>query len=169
MAYLRRKVDQQLGFCDDLLQMKVEPSARDALRSAVCWQLEQTLCFYLLEVALASGNRRWSHGWTLDAGLLAVALKNVPSADVQELVDLGQEHNSWLADLLSGLQSLRRVEASALLKGELFQTDLMESKPQLIVTSDTAFPVIPEWENLVRIKEALRSTIQRQRLGHEEY
>lgn len=169
MAYLRRKVDQQLGFCDDLLRITVEPSARDALRSAICWQLEQTLCFYLLELALASGNRRWSHGWTLDIGLLAAAFKSAPSADIQELVDLSQEPNSWLADLLSGLQSLRRIEESGSLKGEMFQTDAVEGQPQLIVSSGAVFPVVPEWENLVRIKEALRSTIQRQRLGHEEY
>lgn len=169
MSYLRRKVDQQIGFCNDMLQMADEARARDALRCALCWQLEQALCCYLMEVARASGNRRWSHGWTLDVKLLKTALESVPNVDFQELLDLSQEPNSWLADLLGGLQCLRTVDESPSLKGELFQSDVMETQPQLIVSSNAAFPFTPEWENLVRITEAMQGVIRRQRLGHDEY
>lgn len=169
MAYLRRKVDQQMGFCNDLLHMVVEVTAHGALRNALCWQLEQSLCFYLLEVARASGNRRWSHGWTLDSNMLKSALESVPCADFQELVDLSQESNSWLADLLGGLENLRKAEESQSLKAELFQPDIIETQPQFIVRSGTPFPFVLEWENLVRITGAMYSVIQRQRLGHDEY
>ena len=168
-AHLRRKVDQQLEFSHDLLGIEVEPEARNALASALCWQLEQTLCFYLLELGRAGGNRRWSHGWTLDADLLMAALKAVPSTDLQELVDLSLAPDSWLTGLLSGLGSLRRVDESPALKGELFQSDLEVSKPVLIASSSAVFPSVPNWEDLAQITEAMRQLIQRQRLGHEEY
>jgi hypothetical protein len=169
VAYLRRKVDQQIGFSNDLLKVAEVSESKDALCNALCLQLEQALCFYLLEVARASGNKRWSHGWTLDAKVLMGALESVPGADFQELVDLSQEPDSWLADLLGGLQSLRRTEEPQSLKAELFQSDFVETQPRLIGSSSAAFPLLPEWENLVRITEAMNSVIRRQRLGHEEY
>jgi hypothetical protein len=170
-AYLRRKVDQQLGFCSDLQQVSGPPTLRKALRSALCLQLELALCSYLLELARASGNRRWLHNWNLDAGLLEEAMKAVPGTDLQELVDLSREADSWLASLLGGLRSIRRVDEASVLKAALFQSDFTEGSPgpSLIASSGDLSWQVPEWEDLLQITIAMRDLIQRQRLGYEEY
>lgn len=168
-GFLRRKVDQQLGFCSDLQQIACRPAEREALSLALCRQLEQVLCFYLLELAHVNGNRRWSHTWVLDAGLLLTASQTIPGADIQELLELSREPDSWLAILLDGLSSLRRVDESPQLKAELFQSDLEISQPALIASFLTGSPRFPDWEELVQITYAIQSLVQRQRLGHEEY
>lgn len=170
-AYLRRKVDQQLSLCSDLRQLAAGPATRVALRNALCWQLEHTLCFYLLELARAAGNRHWRHPWTLDADVLEAALQALPGADTQELAALAREHDSWLALLLGGLSSLRRVEEAPALKAQLLQSDVTASQPgmPLIATSSAGVPRVPEWEELSQITLALHGLIERQRLGHEEY
>ncbi len=169
--HLGRKVDQLLGFADRLMALVDNTQASQALASAVCWQLEQALCCYLLELVRSSGNRKWTHQWTLNEAVITDALQAVPSADLQELADLGRAPGTWLYRLHGYLRELRAVDDSRSLKGEIFQSDLASGSGTALIASSQNFPISqePELKSLAALVEECRALVVRQRTGHVEY
>lgn len=183
-AAFRRRVDQQLVYCRQLLQMVASDEKTSALKNALAWQLEHTLCCYLAELARIAGIKSWSQIWTLAEDLRNEALRGSESVDIRELLALSADPDSWLGQLLNILRRLRAVEEGSSLRGSLFQSDLGmaegrgDSDPtqasageNLIASTRTAYAGVQTTldsaiSDMIRELEAL---IQRQRLGHDEY
>lgn len=200
VAHLGRKADQQLAYCEQLLALASDKSfdkfpasdrqvvssaavddssmdkppinnkLRAPLVNALTWQLEQAICWYLLELVRVAGNKHWRHQWTLDIGVLVAAADAVHSADAREFVDLAQQLDSWLASFLSGLSTMRSLEAAAAIQGEIFQSDLASPQSADIIASSG--PTSAQADDLQNIRASVsefRALITRQRAGHIEY
>ena len=71
---------------------------------------------------------------------------------------------------LQRLSVLRQIESSAAIKGELFRSDVEDSKPSQLIASLSSDATVSFDMNLLALDlEAFESLVGRQRLGHEEY
>ena len=174
-AQARRKVDRHLTNCrelagvGDLADFRDPERAHNAIASSICLQFELALGFYLVEIARSSGKKN-IQPWPLSVHVLDSLAQQMDSPDLRELQVTAHESESWLTRMLQRLSVLRQIESSAAIKGELFRSDVEDSKPSQLIASLSSDATVSFDMNLLALDlEAFESLVGRQRLGHEEY
>lgn len=165
----RGKVDLHLAYANELLSLTNIHDQQAALSSAACLQFEMAIGFYLMELSQTSKNR--ISPWPVSQESLTELMHQNNTQDIHELGALAGEEDSWLNRMLNRLVIMRRCDATRLIKGEIFQSDLEETAnvPRLIASSSSETNPGMDAKLIAKDLKAFESLVSRQRLGHEEY
>lgn len=166
----RGKVDSHLAYANELLRLANIHDQQAALSSSACLQFEMAIGFYLMELLQTSKNR--ISPWPVSKESLTELMHQNNTQDIHELrALLVGEEDSWLNRMLNRLVIMRRCDATRMIKGEIFQSDLEESAntPRLIASSRSEKNPGMDAKLIATDLKAFESLVSRQRLGHEEY